>query len=318
MRHQQGNSKSETAKINNPSRFLALGIWFLVLGIWSLGSARGGDDKKSDAPRTLRVGIMASFYRDQPEENVKTTIESFKELMLAQTGFLGDPIKVESADQLSDDLEKDRMQLGVFFGHEFAWVREKHPTLKPLVIVVNQLQYQRGYLVVRKEDSLSSFADMKGKSLAIARHTPEPSHLFLERKCLAVNSKMENYFSKITHPDNVEVALDDLVDGTVQAVIVDEVALTSYKRRKPGRFAKLKELDKSPVFPAAVVAYRPDKWNDADLKTIKDALLNAHQNPEGRQLLTMWKLTGFEPVPEDYEKQLKSIADVYPPPKSKN
>ena len=66
-----------------------------------------------------------------------------------------------------------------------------------------------------------------------------------------------------------------------------------------------------------MVAYRPDKWNDTDLKTMKDALLNAHQNPEGRQLLTMWKLTGFEPVPEDYEKQLKSIAKDYPPSKSK-
>jgi ABC-type phosphate/phosphonate transport system substrate-binding protein len=129
---------------------------------------------------------------------------------------------------------------------------------------------------------------------------------------------MEDYFSKITHPDNVEVALDDLVDGKVQAVIVDEVALASYKRRKPGRFAKLKELEKSATFPAAVVAYRPDKWNDADLKSIKDALLNAHQNPEGRQLLTMWKLTGFEEVPEDYEKQLKSIVQVYPPAKSQD
>ena len=67
-----------------------------------------------------------------------------------------------------------------------------------------------------------------------------------------------------------------------------------------------------------MVAYRPDKWNDDDLKTIKDALLNAHQNPEGRQLLTLWKLTGFEPVPEDYEKQLKSIIEFYSPPKSKD
>jgi ABC-type phosphate/phosphonate transport system substrate-binding protein len=278
----------------------------------------GADDKKSDTPRTLHVGIIASFYRDHAEETVKTTIESFKELMLAQTGFQGDPIKVESVDRLAEDLEKDRMQLGVFFGHEFAWVREKHPDLKPLVIVVNQLQYQRCYLLVRNDVKLSSFADLKGKSLAIARHTPEPCHLFLERKCQEAGGKAESFFSKITNPDNVEVALDDLVDGSAQAIIVDEVALTAYKRRKPGRFAKLKELEKSPVFPAAVVTYRPDKWNDADLTTIKDALLNAHQNPEGRQLLTMWKLTGFEPVPEDYEKQLKSIVEVYPPAKGKD
>jgi ABC-type phosphate/phosphonate transport system substrate-binding protein len=276
-----------------------------------------GDDKKSDSPRTIRVGIMASFYRDQPEENVKTTVESFKELMLAQTGFLGDPIKVENLDQLGEDLTKDRMQLGVFFGHEFAWIREKHPELKPFVIVVNQIPYQRCYLLVRNDAKGSAFADLKGNSLAIARHTPEPCHLFLQRQCETAGAKMEGFFSKITHPDNVEAALDDLVDGAFQAVLVEEVALNSYKRRKPGRFAKLKELDKSPIFPAAVVAYRPDRWNDADLKTIRDALLNAHQNPEGRQLLTMWKLTGFEPVPKDYEEKLRSILKDYPPPKNK-
>src|SRR5438874_10076563 len=200
----------------------------------------GADDKKADAPRTLHVGIIASFYRDHTEETVKTTIESFRELMLAQTGFQGDPIKVEGVDRLAEDLDKDRMQLGVFFGHEFAWVRGKHPDLKPLVIVVNQLQYQRCYLLVRSDNTISSFADLKGKLLAMARHTPEPCHLFVERKCQKAGGKPDNFFSKITYPDNVEVALDDLVDGSVQANIVDEVALNAYKRRKPGRYAKLK------------------------------------------------------------------------------
>jgi ABC-type phosphate/phosphonate transport system substrate-binding protein len=291
--------------------------WSSFLVFFILVLVAPGGAYQSDDPKTLRVGIMASFYRDHPEETVKTTVESFKELILAHTGFQGDPVKVESLDQLGKDLTKDRMQLGVFFGHEFAWVREKYPEIKPLVIVVNQIPHQPAYLLVRKDDKLSTFADVKGKSLAIARHTHEPCYLFLERKCQATGVKMEDFFSKITRPDNVEVALDDLVDGTVQAAVVDEAAISSYKRRKPGRFAKLKELEKSPIFPAGVVAYRPDKWNDADLKCVRDALLNAHQNPEGRQLLTMWKLTGFEPVLEDYDERLKSIAKEYPPPNDK-
>src|SRR5439155_18653426 len=221
---------------------------FLVFLILVLVASVGA--YQSDNPKTLRVGIMASFYRDRPEETVKTTVESFKELILAHTGFQGDPVKVESFEKLGEDLTKDRMQLGVFFGHEFAWAREKYPELKPLVIVVNQIPYQRAYLLVRKDDKLSAFSDLKGKSLAIARHTHEPCYLFLERKCQATGVKMEDFFPKITHPDNVEAALDDLVDGTVGAALVDEVAISSYKRRKPGRFAKLKELERSPIFPA--------------------------------------------------------------------
>jgi len=133
---------------------------------------------------------------------------------------------------------------------------------------------------------------------------------------MEAGAKADGFFSKITHPGNVEEALDDLVDGNGDATVVDEMALTSYPRRKPGRFAKLKELVKSPQFPASLVIYRPGWWQEADLKSIRDALLNAHHNPEGRQLLTMWKLTGFQEVPDDYQQSLAKIAEAYPSPKN--
>lgn len=284
---------------------------FLFLG-FLVSLIHGADDKKPNRPEVIHIGIMATFYRDHPEEDVKTTVESLKDLMVAETGFQGDPVKVEGVERLGEDLAKDRLQLGVFFGHEFAWIQKKYPDLKPLLIVVNQISYQCCYLFVRKEDRASSFDQLKGKSLALAHHTPEPCHLFLERQCQKAGAKVNDFFSKVSHPGNVEAALDDLVDGGADTVIIDEMALVSYKRRKPGRFAKLKEVAKSPKFPAAVVAYQPSRWNEADLKTIRDALLNAHRNPEGRQLLTLWRLTGFEPVPENYEETLKVIDHTYP------
>ena len=292
----------------------SVGMWLvLVCAVFSLFAS--GNESKLDRPDTIRIGIIGSFYRDQPEENVNTTVTSLKDLMLAQTGFKGDPIKVDDLRQLADKVAKDEMQLGVFHGHEFAWIHKKHPELKPLLIVINQIPYQRCYLFVRSAEAASSFRELKGKSMAMARHTPEPCHLFLERQCLEAGAKTEQFFSKITHPGNVEEAMDDVVDGKVDTTVVDEMALTSYQRRKPGRIAKLKELVKSPQFPAAVVSYRPGWWQEADLKSIRDALLNAHQNPEGRQLLTMWKLTGFQEVPENYEESLASINKAYPDPK---
>jgi ABC-type phosphate/phosphonate transport system substrate-binding protein len=286
-------------------------MWF-VLSCAVTSFFWSASEKKPDRPETIRIGIVGSFYRDQPEENVKTTVTSLKDLMLAQTGFKGDPIKVDHLEQLANKVAKDEMQLGVFHGHEFAWIRKKHPELKPLLTVVNQISYQRCYLFVRSADAASSFRELKGKSLAIARHSPEPCHLFLERQCMQAEGKPDQFFSKITHPDHVEEAMDDVVDAKVDATVVDEMALTSYQRRKPGRIAKLKELLKSPQFPAAVVIYRPGWWQEPDLKSIRDALLNAHQNPEGRQLLIMWKLTGFQEVPENYEESLASINKAYP------
>src|SRR5262245_25700811 len=107
------------------------GACFLVLvSLFSIES-NASPREKGSGPKVLRIGIMASFYRDQSEEIVKTTVDSLKELMLAQTGFKGEPMKVESYDALGQELAKNKTQLGVFYGHEFGWIRKKYPSLRP-------------------------------------------------------------------------------------------------------------------------------------------------------------------------------------------
>ena len=115
---------------------------------------------------------------------------------------------------------------------------------------------------------------------------------------------------------NAEAALDDLVDGETQAMVVDREALDCYKRRKPGRFGRLKELQKSEIFPDSVVACRPGVLDQGVLNRFREGLENAASNPIGRQLLLLWQMTAFEEIPKDYETILAEIAKAYPRPKS--
>jgi hypothetical protein len=43
-------------------------------------------------------------------------------------------------------------------------------------------------------------------------------------------------------------------------------------------------------------------------------MINANKNERGRDLMTLWKLTGFEAVPADYTAKCAEIARAYPPP----
>ena len=63
-----------------------------------------------------------------------------------------------------------------------------------------------------------------------------------------------------------------------------------------------------------MVAYRPGTLEDKALNRFRDGLVNCQKTILGRQLLTMWKLTGFEPIPDDYEQTLKDIVKTYPAP----
>ena len=262
----------------------------------------------------VRIGMISSLFTDIPEAAVMAMMQPFSALMEAQTGVSGQLVPCGDANNLGQQLMDDKVQLGVFHGIEFAWTRLKHPELRPLVIAVNQQRYLRAYLIVRADSPVSNLGDLKDKVLALPQPTRDHCQLFLRQRCLEYKKEPANLFAKITTPANVEDALDEVVDGTAQGTVVDGLSLDCYKRRKPGRFAKLKIGQSSEPFPAAVVVFRPGVLDEAMLTRFRDGMLNANRTAMGRQLMTLWKLTGFEPVPSDYDQALTDIAKAYPPP----
>src|SRR5262249_10131646 len=216
-----------------------------------------------------------SFFRDVPEAQIGVLVPPFQKLMQGQTGLPSELGKPTDPDDLAEQLLKDQVQLGIFQGVEFAWMREKHPGLRPLVIAVNQHRNRQALLLVRQDSPADTFADLKGKVLAISKRSREHVHLFAERRCQKLGQKPAQFFSRLATPDNIEEALDDVVDGSVDAAVVDSVGLACYQRRKPGRFAKLKELLKSEWFPDTVVAYHRGALDDATVRSFRDGLAKA-------------------------------------------
>jgi ABC-type phosphate/phosphonate transport system substrate-binding protein len=283
----------------------------LVLLVSWCGSGRAaGPDPKQ--PKTLRVGLVNSLFRNYPEWLVQASLPTFRSLVASQTGLDGELIAGGDPDQIGEALTRNQMHLAIFHGFEFAWVRQKYPDLLPLVIIVNQERQLFAHVLVRQDSRATRLADICGRTLALPRTSQEHCRLFLERQCQTGDDPWQRFFSQVTAPANIEDALDDVVDGVVQATVVDGVGLRCYQRRKPGRFAKLKELHKSERFPPAVVAYHAGALDEAALRSFREGMIHANEQPLGRQVLTLWHITGFERVPDDYEQDLAAIAKAYP------
>jgi ABC-type phosphate/phosphonate transport system substrate-binding protein len=288
----------------------------LFASVFSLLSGTAASQEKARTADVVRIGLIDSLFRDIPEPTALALMQPFGVLMKAQTGMSGELVLGGDADKLGQQLADQRVQLGVFHGVEFAWARLKHPELQPLVIAVNQQRHLRARLIVSAQSKAASFADLQGTTLALPRASREHSHLFLQRRCQGCDKEAQAFFAKITNPPNAEEALDDVVDGIVQAAVVDGMAVELYKKQKPGRYGKLKILETSEVFPAAVIAYRPGVLPEATLNRFRTGMINANRTAGGKELLTLWKLTGFESIPQDYEQTLTDIAKTYPPPAS--
>jgi ABC-type phosphate/phosphonate transport system substrate-binding protein len=266
-------------------------------------------------PPVIRVGIVRSLFRDIPESSWGLGLRLFQPLMRVQTGLETELASPTDPETLAKKLRDKKLDLGIFQGIEFAWEHQKHAELRPLVILVNARPGRQTDLLVRQDARTTSWCDLKGEILCLPLHSREHVYAFLEKRCRQCGAPdAQHFFKKISRPKTIEDALDDVIDAKQPAALVDDVGYEAYKRRKPARAAKLKEVCKSEAFPDTVVAYRVGALDDSTLKRCREGLIKSHQTLEGELLLMFWRVTSFQAVPDDFERTLADIARAYPEP----
>jgi ABC-type phosphate/phosphonate transport system substrate-binding protein len=272
------------------------------------------DSGASEQSAVLHIGLSGTMLKELPEATAKQAMDNMQSLIEKQTGRKSELTVEDNFARLGEKVGQKKLDFGVFLGYEFAWAKQVQGELRPLVVAVSGAPMQI-HLIVRHDSQAGTLAQLKGKSLALSKESRPPARLYIQRECQALGTPLDKFFTQITDPATLEDEIDDVVDGVVQVTAVDTLALNAYRRRKPGRAVRLKEIQKSLLFPNPVIAYQPGVLDDATLSSFRDDLVRTNQNADGERLLNLWKLTGFEPVPDDYGKTLAAVAKHYPPPK---
>jgi len=261
----------------------------------------------------LHIGTSGKLTEKSGDAKEKSALKTLQGFIREETGMDNDIVRLESWRELVNKLAKGDVQVGVFQGEEYSWAKEKHPKLEPLALAVNVYRYPTAYVVTRSAGKAMSFADLKGQTFSMASSNLPFLRLFV--KSQAGGKKPEAFFSKVTHPDNVEDALDDVVDGVVQATVVDRAALEAFKHRKPARFKKLRQIVHSQPVPPVVIACYESGLDAGTKQRFRTGLFGAGKKEKGKMMLTLFRLTGFDAVPTDFSKVVARTRKTYPPPK---
>jgi ABC-type phosphate/phosphonate transport system substrate-binding protein len=286
----------------------------VVLMAGLIGTAVGAGQDGS----LIRIGLIRSLFRDTSEPLMQVIMRPFKSLMESATGLSGQLVAAGEANNLAQRLKSGDCQLGIFHGFEFAWARLVLPELKPLLIAVpKQQRCLHAHLVVRTEGAPKSVSDLKGLVVALPYMSREHCRLFLERRCVPAGNSPSQFFSRVTTPRDASDAIDDVLNGSAAAAIIDDGDLESYRSQYPEYFAKVKVLLQSEAFPCAVIAYYPGKLSQELLDRFREGMLSAKDSRQGRQMMQLCRISSFEDVPDDFDKMLDDIAKAYPPPASK-
>jgi len=265
------------------------------------------------ADGVIKMGVTDTIFPGLNGAQLTAATLPIRTLLESATGRGGRISLGGTPRALADKIKKDRVQMGVFQGVEFAWARASNPRLLPIVLCVTEERTLRAYLIVRASSKAQEPADLRGTTLALPAETRAHCSAFLRCKCLPDDAPMKSFFKKVVKATDVEEALDDVVNGNVEAALVDGLPWQTYRKTKPGCARKLRVLRASGEFPCAIIACQQGRYSDAQVKRFRSDLVSVGSTIRGKALLRLLTLTGFEAPPADYDRLIRATAQDYPP-----
>jgi ABC-type phosphate/phosphonate transport system substrate-binding protein len=272
----------------------------------------GGTSCQAQSPvPTLRIGTSCNLLRGANSEEL-AGLALVKHFFKTETGLDNDLVPQDSWRELAAKLAAKELPLGVFEGYEFAWAQARHPELKPLMLAVKGARYPVACVVVRKDDSARDFGDLAGRPAAVPATSRGFPSFFVERQAHNQGKTPAEFFGKISVAETLEIAVDEVVDKTASAAVVDRSGLEAYRQMKPGRFGMLREVAYSdPVLPV-IIAWVPSAADQATIDRFRNGLLRASRQERGRMLLALFRLTALEDVPPDFDQMLAATRKAFP------
>lgn len=264
------------------------------------------------AGAVLKIGLPENLFSGLPPAVVQTASKPFQAMFEKQTGLKGEVVVVKDYVALVDQLAAGKLDVAVFNGFEYAWVRQS-PELVPLVVTVPHTVAQ-ACVVVHAESQAKTVADLKGACLAVPNGTKPFCTLYLDR-CKEKLPAGALGTAKVETGNTIEDALDAVSSKKCEAALVDLGALAGYRKNKPGVGAQLKVLAESEELPAGVVVHRKGAFDARTTAKVKDGLIKSTDTPQGQLLASFWRLKGFTAIGPDYLTDLDRSLKAYPAPK---
>ncbi len=271
----------------------------------------------AQAPLTeLKIGLPRPMFKDVPQAMVNAAARPFQTMIQDKAGVKGSVEVVEDYKALAQKIKDGKIDIGVFHGFEYAWIKDT-PGLIPLVATVPNCGKVQACLVVRLDSKFLDPKDLKGACVLVPAMSKAHCHMYLDRlrEKLPEGDCCPAKTAGLSPQDALGEVANSAGDAPV-AAIVDVASLLALERSLPGCHKKLRILAQSELLPSAVVVYRKAALDDATVTRIRNGLIDCVNTPIGKMFSLFWQLKGFEDVSVAYHATVAKSLAAYPEPKN--
>ncbi|TAN45933.1 MAG: phosphate/phosphite/phosphonate ABC transporter substrate-binding protein [Nitrospirae bacterium] len=164
------------------------------------------------------------------------------------------------------------------------------------------------YIIVKKDNPIRSFPELRGKRFAFTDPLSNTGKLVPTYMLAKMNETPESFFSERIFTKSHDKSIKAVAQGVIDAAAVDSLIWEYLNATNPEFTSQTRVLLKSPPYaipPVAVPKTLPPEIKEK----LKEAFLNAHLDPRGRDILNKMKIDKFVVIHDKAYDSVRQMKD---------
>jgi len=246
------------------------------------------DSTQSSSQQKIYVAISTMI---SPVE----TFNLYKDLIDYISSKLGVPIEFKQRktySEVNNLLKENKLDFAFICTGAYVQEKDELPVELLVVPVIESRPFYNAYVIVNKKSNIKTFDDLAGKSFAFTDPLSNTGYLFVVNLLKEKRTNPEKFFSKTiftyAHDYSIQAVARNLVDGAT----VDGLVYNFLEHTSPEKVSSTKIIMKSKDFGIPPFVVR--KGMNPELKNkLKSIMLNLHNDPKGKELLSKIMIDKF-------------------------
>lgn len=260
-------------------------------------SQQGGEN----APFSARVGYSPGVFCYLDRENAQAVTRLWANLMMRRKNGTAETRIFRNQTELEHELQGERLDLVVLLPNEYLSLRNRS-LLEPLYLSTraNEL-YDTLLLVTRNDSGITTMQQLKGKSLMHPRGAANAVHrLWLETLTMRQGVRDPNrFFSSMKEVVSSSQALMPVFFKRADACIVSRNSFDVMAELNPQIRSQMRVIEETAPMATGVICIRRS-CEKRQREPLREILETLDRSVEGRQLLTLFRMSRLIPFHPDY------------------
>ena len=245
-------------------------------------------------PEPLRLGMGAMIT---PKEGYVYYYQ-LKEFLARK---IGRPIELVDRDNYSEIdkmLGTGELEIGFVCSGPYVEGHDRYGLEIIAVPEVNGVSTYQAYIIVPQKSSAGEFRELRGTRFAFTDPKSNTGKLVPTYMLARMRETPGSFFKKVIYTYGHDTSIKAVAEGVVDGAAVDSLIWDIFLRSHPEIATKVKIIAKSPAYGIPPLVAVPG-LDPLLKKTIREALLTMHTDPDGRKILASMNIDRFVLQPDN-------------------